>query len=173
VVYWFDGYQQAPVCIPLHNALIPDDQKANYVYWSEHLNFRDTIDRSGNREIRNLKDGKLLQVRIEEADGVIRTKTPSTEVIQKDSDGSIAAKCTGNLIADAGGNLSAKAKGKVDVDAGGTLTATAKGNATLKAPVITLDGEVICTKNVAVIGNVAATGTIIDTGGNTNHHSHG
>lgn len=37
---------------------------------------------------------------------------------------------------------------------------------------VTITGNVTVTGNVEVAGNIHATGTIIDDGGNTNHHSH-
>lgn len=48
----------------------------------------------------------------------------------------------------------------------GDINITASGNITLQAPVVNIVG------NLEVQGNIHATGSIIDEGGNTNHHSH-
>jgi phage baseplate assembly protein gpV len=48
----------------------------------------------------------------------------------------------------------------------GFITITCDGPITITAPEISVAG------NLNVNGNIYATGTIIDDGGNTNHHSH-
>jgi phage baseplate assembly protein V len=52
------------------------------------------------------------------------------------------------------------------------ITATASKSITATAPAIALNGEVTVTGNVSVTGGISAEGSIIDGGGNTNHHSH-
>jgi phage baseplate assembly protein V len=54
----------------------------------------------------------------------------------------------------------------------GTLTADVPGLMNLKAPLINTQGDVAIQGNLSVTGNISATGTVIDGGGNTNHHSH-
>ncbi|WP_333656287.1 hypothetical protein [Dissulfurispira sp.] len=48
----------------------------------------------------------------------------------------------------------------------GFITITCDGPITVTAPEINITG------NLNVAGNIHATGTIIDEGGNTNHHGH-
>lgn len=56
--------------------------------------------------------------------------------------------------------------GVANIDMGG-------GTATIKATGgITLEGPVTIKGNLSVQGNIHATGTILDDGGNSNHHSH-
>ena len=60
--------------------------------------------------------------------------------------------------------LEIKAVGDVYVEAAKTVT--------IKAPEITLDGNVLITGRLHVRGDVTGDKTIIDAVGNTNHHSH-
>lgn len=124
VVLWTDAYQQSPVCLPLHNVLVPDAEKANHVLWLELLKYRIRITRDGELELRNYQ-GPVLQIRVLEEDGVVELRTPKTSVVLKDADGSIAASCEGNATVDAGENIEATAGGDVTVEAGGKIEATA------------------------------------------------
>lgn len=93
-----------------------------------------------------------------------------------------------------------RASGAMTVVCKGVVNVTADGAVTIKAPSVTLDTpQTTCTGkltvnglltyqggmsgsgggaaasikgNVLVDGNIEATGTVIDAGGNTNHHSH-
>lgn len=117
IVVWMDGYQQSPVALPLHNTIAPPAARKDYVYWSEHHGFRVTIkepghlgalrpdNQVGELEIRSLKGGRSLQIRIIEDAGVIRLDTPTTHVVLTDDDGSVAIACDGDLTAEAGGTI--------------------------------------------------------------------
>ena len=95
------------------------------------------------------------------------------------------------LTADVKGDIEAKATGTCDVDVQGQITMKSHTAILMQAPAISfinLDGSGavgtytgdmrfignLLTEqgNVDVSGNISATGTIIDAGGNTNHHSH-
>lgn len=180
IVAWLDAYQQAPVCWPIHNTMMPAPElKANHVYWSEHLAYRMRITRDGVLEIRNAA-GPLLQIQVLEEDGVVRIDTPRTRVILRDSDGSITAECEGDCTVDAGGNIEATAGGNVAVDAGGNISAVAGGNihaqadgqALVKATAIQLVGPVTITGALTVAGTIAASGNVTGNGGSTSTHSH-
>lgn len=145
VVGWLDGHQQSPVAIPIHNTMIPDAEKAAHVFWSQHLAYLIRITRDGQLEIRNTK-GPLLQVRVLEADGVVRLDTPKTHLVLKDADGSIEAECEGNAKVAAGGNVDVTAGGNVAVEAGGNLSATAQGQVSLSngaGASIVMDGPTV------------------------------
>jgi len=174
VVGWLDSYQQSPVAIPIHNTMVPDAEKANHVFWSQHLAYLIRITRDGQLEIRNTK-GPLLQVRVLEADGVVRLDTPKTHLVLKDADGSIEVQCEGDAKLDAGGD--------VDVTAGGSLSAKAAVEVDVEAPImrikaqVFIDGGLTVNGNIAAVGappngNITASGAVTDTTGNTNHHSH-
>lgn len=72
----------------------------------------------------------------------------------------------------------------IEKTAGGNWTIQVAGIATIQAPQINLQGALSVTGvgggsgqtaiagNLQVDGNISATGTIVDAGGNTNHHSH-
>jgi hypothetical protein len=77
-----DAFQQAPVAVPIHNVIVPDDQKASYVYWSEHLAWRIRISRGGVLELENTTTGQRLRG---EQDGPFwRLTTPACSVLLDD-----------------------------------------------------------------------------------------
>lgn len=162
-VGWVDGSSQAPMAFPIHNVMIPADQKANYVLWSEHLNVRTTINRQNELEVRVTDDGKLYRFRIQKNGGVVRTDTPSTRIVQTESDKSIEAHCDGDLTATCA-NATVTADSSVKVKA---------ASAEVEAGTIKLKGATQVEGNLTVIGNINATGSIVDVAGNTPHHSHG
>ena len=183
LVGWLDGFQSAPVALPLHNTIMSPADKAALIYWSEHHRYLTRIkasvaapDTPAEFEIRNATGETLLQIRMLEHDGVIRLDTPSTRIVLKESDQSIEVHCDGTLTATVGGDA--------NVDVGGDATLTADGHVQIEAPTITLKGAVkvdgaltvtsgaTVTGNVGVTGNVVATGNVLDGGINTNHHSH-
>jgi len=73
---------------------------------------------------------------------------------------------------EATGTLTADVPGHANVKAGETVSAEAGQVMNLKAPLINTQGDVAIQGNLSVTGNISATGTVIDGGGNTNHHSH-
>lgn len=62
--------------------------------------------------------------------------------------------------------------GTVTVNTAGATTIEAGGPASITAPTITLKGATTVDGDLTVTGNVEAAGTVMDGGGNSNHHSH-
>jgi phage baseplate assembly protein V len=61
----------------------------------------------------------------------------------------------GNYQINSAGKLTATTKGDANITVGGALTAVVTGNAVLKAPNITLEGNVTVTKNLTVQGTTS------------------
>lgn len=59
-----------------------------------------------------------------------------------------------------------RAEHKLYIECSGTINIRAASGITIETPVLNLIG------NLEVLGNIHATGTIIDDSGNTNHHRH-
>lgn len=62
--------------------------------------------------------------------------------------------------------------GSVTVKVGGAQVLVSDAAVTVKAGQISLQGEVAIQGNLAVQGNVTSSGSIMDTTGNSNHHTH-
>ncbi|MNJ29011.1 Phage-related baseplate assembly protein [compost metagenome] len=82
-------------------------------------------------------------------DGTVVSYDRAAGVMTLDCVGALLVKCTRNVTLESGEPVIVKAPA-----------------ANLVIPQVTLDG------NLQVNGNVNATGTIMDAGGNSNHHSH-
>ncbi len=66
-----------------------------------------------------------------------------------------------------------RASGTLTIVTTGPVNVTAEGPVTIKAPRVVIDAEqTTCTGDLKVEGSIDATGSVIDGGGNTNHHSH-
>lgn len=86
------------------------------------------------------------------------------------------------LKADIKGDIDIKATGRADVECQGQIYIKSATNITIQAPSINMkggspaegwfEGYFRIIGNLEVQGNIHATGSIIDEGGNTNHHSH-
>lgn len=93
------------------------------------------------------------------------------------------------LTADVKGDIEVKSTGRCDVDCKNQIYIKSVTNVTIQAPTINMKGGspasgvfegtlrligdlIIEQGNIEVNGNIHATGTIIDDGGNTNHHTH-
>ncbi|MFV2950084.1 phage baseplate assembly protein V [Pseudomonas japonica] len=83
------------------------------------------------------------------SDGTVVTYNRASGVMELDNIGDLVLKC--------GRGVTLTSGQPVIVDA---------PSATLKIPLVTLDG------NLQVNGDINATGTVMDAGGNSNHHSH-
>lgn len=83
------------------------------------------------------------------SDGTISTYDRAAGVMTLDSVGALLVKCGRNITVEAGDPVLVKAP-----------------SATLDILQVTLNG------NLQVNGNVNATGTVMDVGGNSNHHNH-
>ncbi|MBW2599330.1 MAG: hypothetical protein JRC60_04420, partial [Deltaproteobacteria bacterium] len=113
--------------------------------------------------------------------------------IKIDSNNNIIHTTPANRQAEIGGDKSENINGNKLVSVGGDVTDDVAGNWTIQAadmaiveaPHIILEGDLMVkgpgiggTSGITFIGdlnvegNISATGTIIDTDGNTNHHSH-
>lgn len=66
---------------------------------------------------------------------------------------------------------SGKSGRNITVESGEAVTVKAP-SATLEIPQVTLNGELVLNGSLNVKGDINATGTVMDTGGNSNHHSH-
>lgn len=148
-VFGFASHQHGgAVCWPVESRL-PGQRmsRADLVEYDEILNWRFTIDRSGNLELRNAKGDQLLQLRIQENGGVIRLDTPSTRIVMREEDASIELHCDKSLTA-----TCKDATVTADTDA----TVNAGGQITVKAPTLVVD----CAKStfkgdVDIEGNLA------------------
>jgi len=121
----------------------------------------------------------------------------ATGDVSIDTEGNLRGQATGDVSITAGGDASVSAGGSASVEAGGDASVSAGGgvsveggtSATLKAPEISLDGAVTVTGalivqgqlspsggfaagDIEIEGSISATGTIIDSTGNTANHSH-
>lgn len=86
------------------------------------------------------------------------------------------------LRANIKGDVEIEATGRADVQCQGQIYIKSSTNITLIAPAINMrggspaegwfEGDFRLIGNLEVQGNIYATGSIIDEGGNTNHHSH-
>lgn len=140
------------VCWPIESRLpAARTPRADVVHYDEVLNFRTTIDRAGNLEIRNAKGGRLLQIRIKEDGGVVRLDTPTTRVVLNDDAKSIEVHCDETLTATCK-NATVTADQNVDVTAGGNANVKATGSLTLKAASIQIEAT----------GAVVIKGTTVD-----------
>jgi hypothetical protein len=120
------------------------------VYYDEVMHWRISISRAGVLEIRN-DAGPLLQLRIIEENGTIRTDTPNTRIIQKEADASVEIYCKGPLTA--------KTDDSATVTVAKDLTATVKGDAqltaggalNLKGQTIDIEATGVCTIKGAMV----------------------
>jgi len=86
------------------------------------------------------------------------------------------------LKANVKGDIDVKATGRADIDIQGQIYIKSATNVTIQAPIINMkggspaegyfEGNFRLIGNLYVQGNIHATGSIIDDGGNTNHHTH-
>jgi hypothetical protein len=97
-------------------------------------------------------------------------KAPAVEIggliIQHSPGAFIKIDAEKNIIFVTPADLSEKTGGNKTSDIAGSWTIQAAGNVTIQASRINLQGS------LNVDGDISATGTIVDAGGNTNHHSH-
>ncbi|MGU2289668.1 phage baseplate assembly protein V [Pseudomonas aeruginosa] len=90
--------------------------------------------------------------------------------------GTVAVTVGGSSVTVTPGSIDISS-GNVTITAGtatveaGTVQVTA-GTVTVSAGDITLDGRVSVSQNLTVAGNIDAAGSIMDAGGNSNHHTH-
>lgn len=89
------------------------------------------------------------------SDGTVSTYDRAAGVMTLDCVGALLVKCGRNITVEAGEPVVVKAP-----------------SATLNVPQVSLNGDLLIKGNLLVDGNVEATGTVIDGGGNSNHHSH-
>lgn len=151
-----DATQQAPVAIPIHNTMIPDADKPNYVHWLQLLGFRITINRTGVLEIRHSSDDEtLLSLRIHD------------DNLTVDAQGDVTINCAnakvvaeGNVGIEAGGDISAEAGGNITVTAGGSATVTAVAAASVSStgPMTVTAGS---TASITAVGAVTITGATV------------
>ena len=140
--------QGQPICWLVPSRLNSVEiERAQYVYWEEVLNFRISIDRDNNLEIRcrPLGSEDKYRIRVEETDGVIRLDTPRTRIVLKEADQSILVECDKRLTIhckDATVNVDNQADVTVGANAnlivGGNLDAKVTGTTTLQTAALTV-----------------------------------
>ncbi|MGU3349972.1 phage baseplate assembly protein V [Pseudomonas monsensis] len=89
------------------------------------------------------------------SDGTVSTYDRAAGVMTLDCVGALLVKCSRNITVETGEPVVVKAP-----------------SATLDIPQVTLNGNLQVNGDLGVNGNVNATGTVLDVGGNSNHHSH-
>lgn len=89
------------------------------------------------------------------SDGTISTYDRKAGLMTLDSVGALRLKCGRGITVEAGEPVVVKAP-----------------SASLDIPEVSLNGNLKMKGNLLVDGNVEATGTVIDGGGNSNHHTH-
>lgn len=89
------------------------------------------------------------------SDGTVSTYDRSAGVMTLDCIGALLVKCGRNITVEAGEPVVVKAP-----------------SATLDILQVTVNGNLQLNGDLLVNGNVDATGTVMDAGGNSNHHSH-
>ncbi|MHC8349198.1 phage baseplate assembly protein V [Pseudomonas sp. RT4P38] len=89
------------------------------------------------------------------SDGTVSTYDRAAGVMTLDCVGALLLKCGRNITVESGEPVVVKAP-----------------SATLDIPQVTLNGNLQIDGNVSVGGNVDVKGTVMDVGGNSNHHSH-
>ncbi|MHC8342239.1 phage baseplate assembly protein V [Pseudomonas sp. RT6P73] len=89
------------------------------------------------------------------------------------SDGTVSAydRAAGLMTLECVGALRLKCGRNITVEAGEPVVVKAP-SATLDVPQVTMNGNLQLNGNLMVDGNVNATGTVMDGGGNSNHHTH-
>jgi len=89
------------------------------------------------------------------SDGTVSTYDRAAGVMTLDCVGALLVKCGRNITVEADEPLVVKAP-----------------SATLDIPQVILNGELLVKGGLKVNGDIEATGTVMDIGGNSNHHSH-
>jgi len=89
------------------------------------------------------------------SDGTVSTYNRAAGVMTLDCVGALLVKCGRNITVEADEPLVVKAP-----------------SATLDIPQVILNGELLVKGGLKVNGDIEATGTVMDIGGNSNHHSH-
>lgn len=105
--------------------------------------------------------------------GGIYSTTEPPPVVDEDTD--YVRYSDGTVVAydRAAGVMTLECVGALMVKCGGNITIEANQPVVVKAPTATLDiQQVAFNGNLLVKGNVYATGTVMDGGGNSNHHKH-
>lgn len=104
--------------------------------------------------------------------GVYSTAEPPP-VVDEDTDYVRFSDGTVSTYDRAGGVMTLDCVGALLVKCGRNITVESGEPVVVKAPSATLDiPQVALNGNLQVNGNINATGTILDAGGNSNHHSH-
>ncbi|WP_339521642.1 phage baseplate assembly protein V [Pseudomonas sp. EL_65y_Pfl2_R96] len=89
------------------------------------------------------------------SDGTVSTYDRAAGVMTLDCVGALLVKCGRNITVESSGPVVVKAL-----------------SATLDIPQVTLNGDLRLSGNLNVDGNVDVKGTVMDIGGNSNHHDH-
>lgn len=157
-------------CVPQPSRLPGDrSSRKDFVYYEEVGNYRITIDRTGVLEIRNTVSAEVLQqIRIFEADEVVRIDTPTTRAILDnkaksitfEADETVTVNCK-NAIVNTEEDTTVNAEGNVAVDAGGNVDIQAGVNATIAAGG-NISVEAGGTLDLTATGAVTISGATVD-----------
>ena len=109
------------------------------------------------------------------ADGMRISYDRQQSLLTVDCPGTATVSVAGDVAIQVGGQAAVAASGAVTISSGASVTLTAPavniaaaGGATTGA----MTGSFALTGNLSVDGDISATGSIVDSGGNTNHHTH-
>lgn len=143
-------------------------------YWAEV----DTKNKSVKLHT-SANDGELT-----EYDVIIDTKSGTFTIKDKKNNSVILTSATDTLTITTNNNVTIKSANTVNIQTGTSVSVSAGSSVSVTAPNILLNGNVTVSGNLSVKGalssaggmstpgNVQAGGTIMDSGGNSNHHSH-
>jgi len=157
--YWLPDVGEQVLC-----AFLPIGLEQGFVLGAFYQNVDKPPVASREKWHKKFKDGTYL-----EYDRSVHKLTGSVQ-------GSIDITATTTAKVESGGDMTAKS--------GASMLVEAVDQIKLKAPDIAIEGNITATGtgggagtnsfagNMSVDGNIDATGTVIDSGGNTNHHSH-
>lgn len=135
-----------------------------------------TEDGSQEKEYIILRSPKGSILKISDNKNKIILRTPSKHLIEiDDTEDRILIKTSNHTI-------TISDSSKIEIECNGEFEVKASRRITLRAPSIRMlgsspadvefEGDLRLIGNLHVEGNITATGSIIDQGGNTNHHSH-
>lgn len=130
----------------------------------------------------NAEEGVVLGAIYSEADSVPVSSKDKYHIRFNDGTMIEYDRAEHKLTADVKGDIEVKSTGRCDVDCQNQIYIKSVTNITIQAPIINMkggspaegwfEGNFRLIGNLEVQGNIYATGSIIDAGGNTNHHSH-
>ncbi|MDI1471935.1 putative phage baseplate component [Thermodesulfovibrio sp. N1] len=130
----------------------------------------------------NAEEGVVLGAIYSSADSVPVSNKDKCHIKFEDGTWIEYDRAEHKLRAEIQGDIDVKATGRCDLDCQSQIYIKSASNITIQAPTINMkggspaegwfEGNFRLIGNLEVQGNIYVTGSIIDEGGNTNHHSH-